>query len=155
MKRHQEVETRTLILARSHRGRDTQEAAIFGLPVLTERLCLLTANRAALGWQDGDTTTPSGEPNGDDTGEVLCATVALCLRGSLDGVDGFPSFRAHKRDVVAYGGVVQTILWKAGYRDPESISKVGSELLTWISDDTFDEEDAIAAEVEVFPATPG
>lgn len=123
-----------------------------GLPSLPDRLHLADARRFALGWREGDET--ASEPV--DTNDMLAvqwAALGLCARSGLVGVT-LPKLRDHRRDVVAFGEAVASVVWDAGYRDLREVLDAGANLITWVDTQTWGEAEAVAAEAEGFPKAP-
>ena len=128
------------------------DVATFMLPNLNERLALLSANRASLGYLEEDDDKPTGLMNTDDVSAVVAAAIGLCYRSGADLE--FPTFREMGRDIIAYGEAVQTVLWTAGYRDPSPLGKIGDILIGWVGTETFGERAEVTKLVEDFPKAP-
>ncbi len=126
------------------------------LPSLPERMSVILASRAALGYVDAE-PAPSRPVSDGDCAAVCWAAIGLALaayrRATKQAPEG-PVFRELQRDVVAYGEAVVTDLWDRGFRDHKEIGEAGRKLVDWYSEVTFGESAKVQAEAEGFRMPP-
>ena len=89
------------------------------LPLIPTRFRISGAFFAAVGWSEGDTDTPSGEPDADDLAAVYAASVGVCWPEPAP----WPSLRSLDRDVVDYGEHVLHHLMLSGHSQLEVITE--------------------------------
>lgn len=134
-----------------------KEGVVGQLPTLPARLALLEAWRAAEGLEFVEVTDEDGttrqvleavrDADAEDLAAVAWAALGLCWApGQLDVLRDVPSFRAFRRDVVAYGEAVGTALFDVGYRDQGEAFRAGRACLDAVQTATLGH---LASAVEV------